>query len=320
MRKVLITLAAFLATLLSLGHPVYAQTPPHVFVGQATLDGDPVPDGTLVQGLLNGSPLARAQSTVQDGRFTLFVEQPGESTIDFAVGGFIAEQSAGWEVGGATALNLSASSQLPSIQISLDTATLEVVSAGNRFKLIVKASTGFYKASGGEISLGYDPAVFQLKRDAGSRHQGLNQHLSTSPGLYQSSWDYSAPISTDTLNGELESIHFTVLQSAPAGPTTLTLRVNVYAPDGQEFPLEPSVLYYEIDIAGLAGDFNGDEVVDIFDLAALGSVWGLSIQEAGLQSKFDIDRDGLVGVGDLVSLLQNYRSQYYGSPGFITRD
>ena len=33
MRKVLITLAALLATILSSGLPVYAQTPPHVFVG-----------------------------------------------------------------------------------------------------------------------------------------------------------------------------------------------------------------------------------------------------------------------------------------------
>ncbi len=67
MRKVLITLVAFLATLLSLGLPVYAQTPPHVFVGQATLDGDPVPDGTLVLGLLNGRPLAKRLPSVRSG-------------------------------------------------------------------------------------------------------------------------------------------------------------------------------------------------------------------------------------------------------------
>ena len=206
MRKVLITLATFLVSLLSLAHPVYAQTPPHVFVGQATLDGDPVPDGTLVLGLLHGRPLARARTTVQDGRYILFVEEPGESTIDFAVGGFIAGQSAGWEAGGANALNLSASSQLPIIQFAVEPATLSVVSAGNRFKLKVKGHTGFNKASGGDISLGYDPAVFQVKRDADSRHQGLNEQSAASPGLYQTSWDYAAPISTDSLAGELEIV------------------------------------------------------------------------------------------------------------------
>ena len=325
MRKVLITLATLLATILSSGLPVYAQTPPHVFVGQATLDGAPAPDGTVVLGLLNGRPLAKARTTVQDGRYTLFVEEPGESTIDFAIGGFIAEQSTGWEAGGATALNLTASSQLPSIQIAVEPAALRIVSAGDSFKLKVKANTGFSKASGGEISLSYSPEVFQVKRDGGSLHQGLSRQLSATPGLYQSSWDYAAPISTDALSGELESIYFSVLESAPAGPTTLTLWVSVFGPNGREFPLEPNVLNYQVNIAGLPGDLNGDKAVDIFDLAALGAVWGLSIQEAGLESKFDIDRDGLVGVGDLVSLLQNYRVQNYGShtygaQSFTTRD
>ena len=320
MRKVLITLATFLAAILPLGLPVYAQTPPHVFVGQATLDGAPVPDGTVVLGMLNGLPLAKAMTFVQDGKYVLFVEEPGESTIGFAVGDFIAEQSAGWETGGATALNLSASSQLPSIKLAMDPATLEVVSPGDGFTLKVKANTGFSKASGGEMSLSYSPAVFQVKRDGGSLHRGPSQQLEVSPGLYQSSWDYAAPTSTDTLSGELDSIYFTVLESAPAGLTTLTVRVSVFGPNGAQFPLEPNVINYEVNIAGLTGDFNGDEAVDIFDLAALGAVWGLNVQEAGLQTTFDIDRDGLIGVGDLVSLLQNYGSQTYRSPGFTTRD
>ena len=97
MHKVFVAAATLLAALLQvslllllpLSSRVYAQSSPHVFVGEATIDGAPVPDVTLVQGINDERILAGAEATVQNGKFTLFAQKPGgrSTSLQFAVGG-----------------------------------------------------------------------------------------------------------------------------------------------------------------------------------------------------------------------------------------
>jgi PKD repeat protein len=92
--------------------PPAGQTLPHVFVGTASIDGTPAPDGTRVVALV-GCDVAGAAVT-SGGSYTLQVAPAqGESyagkTITFTVGGFATGQTATWELGGGTILNLTAS-------------------------------------------------------------------------------------------------------------------------------------------------------------------------------------------------------------------
>ena len=158
-----------LLLLLSLSSRVYAQSSPHIFVGEATLDGVPVPEVILVQGINDGSILAGAEATGQNGKFTLFAPKPGggSTSLQFAVGGFIAEQSYSWEIGGATALQVDALALIPAVRLSFDPEPPTRVKRGDRFQLSVNADTGFYKTTGGEVQVSYNPNVFRVNTHSG---------------------------------------------------------------------------------------------------------------------------------------------------------
>lgn len=308
MRRIFVAAATLLAVLLPLGIPVYAQTPPHVFVGAAALDGVPVPDGTVIQGVIGGLPLSGAATAVQKGQFTLFVPQPDgrRPSLKLAVGGFIAEQSYLWRIGGATVVQLDASTQLPTLHLSFDPPPSERIKRGDRFQLSLNADTGFHQAAGGEVQVGYDPKFFRVDLERARAPMGRIQEVSLDPGLYQVSWDYSSPTSTATWSGRLEEVHLIVLDTAPAGDTSITVRAGLTGTTGEPFPLEPDNLIYRVNVVGLSGDFNQDQAVDSVDLAALGAVWGKQTGEPGFEIRFDVDLDGLIGVGDLVALVQSY--------------
>ena len=103
--------AVIAVALLSSGPPpVQAQQiPPHVFVGSATIDGHPVPDGTIIVAYIDGDGVSKA--VVEGGTYKLLVEQPpGQSyagkIVQFTINDQKAEEGQPWEQGGANELNL----------------------------------------------------------------------------------------------------------------------------------------------------------------------------------------------------------------------
>jgi hypothetical protein len=311
-RRVLIaTVALLTAAILPLGAPAQAQSPPHVFVGEATLDGVPVPDGTVIGAVVNGQALSKAETTVREGKFTLIVEQPegvgGEpAAIGFSVGDFVAQQSHAWELGEITVVTLTASSALPSIAAKIDPQPPERLIRGEQFLLTVRANTGFYKATRGEIKVNLDSQVFSDSLENATPLPSRTERTLMEHGQILGGWTYHTPTSTAVHAGELFTLPLRVRDSAPAGPTSLSIEVQLFGPTGEPFPLEPGKFSHEIAIGGQAADLNEDGSVDFADLAALGSVWGKKSGEAGFQANFDLDADGTIWIGDLVILLQSY--------------
>jgi len=58
------------------------------------------------------------------------------------------------------------------------------------------------------------------------------------------------------------------------------------------------------------GDLNDDKVVDIFDLVIIGKSFNRSQGEQGFDSRADTNRNGTVGVEDLVPVAQNFGNMY----------
>ena len=105
--RALVLLAA-LPLLLML--PVVAsaqQAPPHVFTGTVSINGLPAPIGTTMTASIDG--VVQGSTTVQAGGiYTLIVDQDNGGVISFKAGNLVAAESATWEQGGATVLNLNA--------------------------------------------------------------------------------------------------------------------------------------------------------------------------------------------------------------------
>ena len=113
--KLLATLAV-MVLLFALPSVASAQRlPPHVFVGTAWLDGEPVPDGTTVTALIDGNAAASASVSGGDGSYTLVVDQGDLSfagkTVSFQVDGNKAAQTATWIQGGGDEFTLRATTR-----------------------------------------------------------------------------------------------------------------------------------------------------------------------------------------------------------------
>jgi hypothetical protein len=115
-------LLAVVALALMIPGLIYAQpVPPHIITGNATLNGQPAPDGTLVTAWIDGVAVPGASVAVKGppaGKFTLQVIQPdggayAGKSIKFKVGGSDATQAQNWAQGDATILNLTATSGPP---------------------------------------------------------------------------------------------------------------------------------------------------------------------------------------------------------------
>jgi len=85
---------------------------PHVFVGSVTINGAPAPDGTEVSVWLKqfASPLGTGTSV--DGNYSILANQYGNSSfggrrVIFKINGEDSGESAVWEKGGATILEVS---------------------------------------------------------------------------------------------------------------------------------------------------------------------------------------------------------------------
>ncbi|PKB72461.1 MAG: hypothetical protein BZY87_00510 [SAR202 cluster bacterium Io17-Chloro-G6] len=107
-----LTLVMALALLLGIPTAAFANNAmPHLFVGSVTLDGATAADGAAVTAWVGGEQVA--DTTVKDGNYDILVESEagyhGE-TVSFKVSGVDAAEVATWEEGGASILDLTASS------------------------------------------------------------------------------------------------------------------------------------------------------------------------------------------------------------------
>ncbi len=85
---------------------------PHVFVGAVTIDGAPAPDGTEVSVWLNQYDSPIGTGTSVDGNYSVLANQFGNSSfggrlVVFKVNGEDSGETASWEKGGATILDVS---------------------------------------------------------------------------------------------------------------------------------------------------------------------------------------------------------------------
>ena len=85
---------------------------PHAFLGLATVNGNPVSDGTVVAALVDGQQVVAGP--VSGGSYpVLLVEPEADSfvgkTVTFTIGGIPANETALWAQGEVTQLNLTAS-------------------------------------------------------------------------------------------------------------------------------------------------------------------------------------------------------------------
>ena len=106
--KILVIVVVFLFAL-----PVaaYAQkTPPHIFIGKVfDVSGGSVSVGTVVTAYING--MTQGSTSVRaDGTYRLMVDQGAGTDITFKIGPVDATETATWQQGGATVMNLSSGS------------------------------------------------------------------------------------------------------------------------------------------------------------------------------------------------------------------
>ena len=108
-QKRVLTLLAVMVFLFSLPPIAFAQaTPPHIFIGKVfDTSGGAGSVGTPITAYIKG--VAQGSTTVQaGGKYTLAVRQGANTDITFKVGSLDAAETANWQQGGATVLNLNA--------------------------------------------------------------------------------------------------------------------------------------------------------------------------------------------------------------------
>ena len=89
--------------------PVYAAPPqiPHAFYGTVTVGDPPVPvaEGTAVEAYVGG--VKKTETTVDHGEYSLLVSGTAGATVTFRVGSILANETAIWQSGAVTNLDLT---------------------------------------------------------------------------------------------------------------------------------------------------------------------------------------------------------------------
>ncbi|MCW3981042.1 MAG: hypothetical protein NWF11_06165 [Candidatus Bathyarchaeota archaeon] len=60
----------------------------------------------------------------------------------------------------------------------------------------------------------------------------------------------------------------------------------------------------------IVGDINGDKVVDIFDLVAIGTAWDTTPSDSNWNSLADLDQNGIINIFDVTVLARNWGIAY----------
>ena len=105
----ILALLAVMAMVLIVPAVVFAQSPPHRFFGTVTVNGLTAPSGTAVSAVIDG--VEQGSTTVDtDGKYIMDVSQGSGNDIVFQIDQLTATQTASWEKGMATLLDLTADS------------------------------------------------------------------------------------------------------------------------------------------------------------------------------------------------------------------
>jgi hypothetical protein len=90
--------------------PADISSPPHILVGRATLDGIPVPDGTLITGWEGAVAVAASTVSGGEGKFPQLQVFGAGRNLTFKIGDLDARESFGpTSIGGLDLLVLTAS-------------------------------------------------------------------------------------------------------------------------------------------------------------------------------------------------------------------
>lgn len=105
-----LALLSVLALLLTLPAMASAQSvPPHIFIGTVTVNGLNAPAGTTITAMI-GEDVRGTAAVGANGSYEMQVAAGTGSEITFMIDALTVAEPADWEQGGATVLNLSASS------------------------------------------------------------------------------------------------------------------------------------------------------------------------------------------------------------------
>jgi hypothetical protein len=103
---------------------------------------------------------------------------------------------------------------------------------------------------------------------------------------------------------------FAVTGLFPPGVYVLKISQPGFLPDFRMVTVGDSGTAADVGLLQLkAGDVNGDQVVNAFDLAALGIAWGSRAGEGDYHQGADFNGDGIVDLYDTVALARNWLVQ-----------
>ena len=106
----ILALLTVLALLLTLPAIASAQSvPPHIFIGSATVNGMSAPSGTVITAMIGGDAKGSVKVGSNGAYGPLRVGSGSGSEITFTLGTLTASETATWEQGGGTELDLNAS-------------------------------------------------------------------------------------------------------------------------------------------------------------------------------------------------------------------
>ena len=82
-------------------------TPPQIFIGAVTVNGQPGEEGVEIVALVNGNPVATGEVDIEGNYSITVADQSAGDTVTFTVGGQPVEQTGTIEVGGLTTINFA---------------------------------------------------------------------------------------------------------------------------------------------------------------------------------------------------------------------
>lgn len=158
-----------------------------------------------------------------------------------------------------------------------------------------------------EFKLQYDPTLLKatevtlgsfLNPPATIVHEEINQTL----GFVWFSASSVAPAPPASGSGVLATITFT---ATPGGNSVLQL-LDIQLLNPASEAIENQAINGFFECIPVWGDTNGDHIVDVFDLFALGKAYGSTLGEPNWNPTCDLNDDGMVDWPDLFVFNQNY--------------
>ena len=301
--------------------PLSAQTmPPNRFYGRVTVDGQSVSDGTVVSVWV--ANIKRAEAITVSSNYVLDLAQAvGENLVDktvtfkiiFGYKQLDARETARWEGGGVTKIDLTGSTQAiersgAPIAVTLQpTKTLQ--KRGQPFDVSVMASIKQSDVWRGEITVSFDPKVLKFTGMAKGALLVPEPMLDVSK-IEDGKVTYiffrtKLPL-TSLSDGELVRLSLRVRNDATSSEGKISLSVISFADENAKAAaVTGKDSFVAVSILGTVGDINGDGVVDFRDVSLLTAGYGFKQGDGLFDPRSDLNEDGETGIEDLAILAGN---------------